>query len=52
MSHQIEKIASLEREGVIKNNQVLEFKERVEKAAEEFKVLQFKLQDAQKITTE
>ena len=52
MNHQIEKIASLERELVIKNNQVLEFKERVEKAAEELKVLQFKLQEAQKITTE
>ena len=52
MTNQIEKIASLDREIAIKANQVLEFKERVEKAADDFELAQYKVQEGQKICTE
>lgn len=45
MTNQIEKIASLDREIAIKGNQVTEFKERVEKAADDFELAQYKVQE-------
>lgn len=52
MTNQIEKIASLDREISIKNNLVQEFKERVDKSADEFELAQYKVQEQQKIVTE
>lgn len=52
MKNQIEKIASLDREIAIKGNQVQEFKERIEKAADDFELAQYKVQEQQKISTE